>query len=72
LGAGADVSAAAADAAGQAAEQVVRGRRAVCGVGGLLSYDNALAESTIGLYKAELIRQQGHWRGIDDLEIATF
>jgi putative transposase len=35
------------------------------------SYDNALAESTIGLYKAELIRHRGPWRGIDDLELAT-
>ena len=26
------------------------------------SYDNALAESTIGLYKTELIRQRGPWR----------
>ena len=35
------------------------------------SYDNALAESTIGLYKTELIRRQGPWRSIDDLELAT-
>jgi putative transposase len=35
------------------------------------SYDNALAESVIGLYKTELIRRQGPWRGLDDLEIAT-
>ena len=28
------------------------------------SYDNALAETINGLYKAELIRQQGPWRGI--------
>ena len=35
------------------------------------SYDNALAESTIGLYKAELVRHQGPWRGVDDLELAT-
>jgi putative transposase len=35
------------------------------------SYDNALAESTIGLYKTELIRRRGPWRGIDDLELAT-
>lgn len=25
----------------------------------------------IGLYKAELTRNKGPWRGIDDLEIAT-
>jgi len=35
------------------------------------SYDNALAESVIGLYKAELIRERGPWRTIDDIEIAT-
>jgi putative transposase len=35
------------------------------------SYDNALAESTIGLYKTELVRRRGPWRGIDDLELAT-
>ena len=35
------------------------------------SYDNALAESVIGLYKAELIHRRGPWRGCDDLEFAT-
>ena len=35
------------------------------------SYDNALAESTIGLYKTELVHRRGPWRGIEDLEIAT-
>lgn len=35
------------------------------------SYDNALAESVIGLYKTELVRRQGPWRGLDDPEIAT-
>jgi putative transposase len=35
------------------------------------SYDNALAESTIGLYKTELIRRRGPWRTIDDVELAT-
>jgi len=35
------------------------------------SYDNALAESVIGLYKTELIRQQGPWRHLDDVEFAT-
>ena len=32
------------------------------------SYDNALAESVIGLYKAELVRRKGPWRGLDDLD----
>ena len=35
------------------------------------SYDNALAETIIGLYKTELIRNRGPWRGLDDLEYAT-
>ena len=35
------------------------------------SYDNALAETIIGLYKTEVIRQQGPWRGIDSVELAT-
>lgn len=35
------------------------------------SYDNALAESIIGLYKTELIRQRGPWRGVEDVELAT-
>ncbi len=35
------------------------------------SYDNALAESVIGLYKTEVIRKRGPWRGLDDVEYAT-
>ena len=35
------------------------------------SYDNALAESFNGLYKAELIRHRGPWSGLDDVEYAT-
>ena len=35
------------------------------------SYDNAMAESGIGLYKAELIWRQGPWRTHDQLELAT-
>ena len=35
------------------------------------SYDNAQAESLIGLYKAECVRRDGPWRGVDDLELAT-
>jgi putative transposase len=35
------------------------------------SYDNALAETMIGLYKTELIRRRGPWKGIDDVEYAT-
>ncbi len=35
------------------------------------AYDNALAESQIGLYKTELIRPEGPWKGLDDVEAAT-
>lgn len=35
------------------------------------SYDNALAESIIGLYKTELIRRRGPWKGLDDVEYST-
>jgi putative transposase len=35
------------------------------------SYDNALAESTIGLFKTELIRRRGPWRNLDHVELAT-
>lgn len=35
------------------------------------SYDNALAEAFNSLFKAELIRNLGPWRSIDDLEIAV-
>jgi len=35
------------------------------------SYDNALAESVVGLYKTECVRHEGPWRGVDDLELAT-
>ena len=35
------------------------------------SYDNALAETVIGLYKTELIRRRGPWKGLDEVEYAT-
>jgi len=35
------------------------------------SYDNALAETVIGLIKTELIRQQGPWRNLEAVESAT-
>lgn len=35
------------------------------------SYDNALAETVNGLYKAELVYRRGPWRGCEDLELAT-
>jgi putative transposase len=33
--------------------------------------DNALAESHIGLFKTELIRRHGPWKGLDDVKLAT-
>jgi putative transposase len=35
------------------------------------SYDNALAETINGLYKAELIRRRGPWRTVAQVERAT-
>lgn len=35
------------------------------------SYDNALAEAFNPLFKAELVRNKGPWRSIDDLETAV-
>ena len=35
------------------------------------SYDNALAETINGLYKAEVIHRRGPWRSIDAVEYAT-
>ena len=57
------------------------GNRAVVRLGGPFAdhdLDNAIAESVIGLVKTELhrnpaalARNGGHWRGLDDLQIAT-
>ena len=35
------------------------------------SYDNALAETVIGLFKTEVIRRLGPWRSLEAVEIAT-
>ena len=35
------------------------------------SYDNAMAETINGLYKAEVIHRQTSWRSISDVELAT-
>jgi transposase InsO family protein len=35
------------------------------------SYDNALAESIIGLFKTEVIRRLGPWRHLEAVEFAT-
>ena len=34
-------------------------------------YDNALAESVIGLFKTEEIYRRGPWKGLEDVEFAT-
>jgi transposase InsO family protein len=35
------------------------------------SYDNAMAESIIGLFKTEVIRRRGPWRNLETVEFAT-
>lgn len=35
------------------------------------SYDNALAESVIGLFKTEVINRRGPWRNLESVEYAT-
>ncbi|MEU2835315.1 integrase core domain-containing protein, partial [Streptomyces lavendulae] len=35
------------------------------------AYDNALMESTIGLFKTELIKPQRPWKTLSDIELAT-
>ena len=36
-----------------------------------IRYDNALAESVIGLFKTEVIRRKGPWRTLEAVEFAT-
>ena len=35
------------------------------------AYDNAIAQSAIGLYQTEVISRRGPWRGFEDVEYAT-
>ena len=35
------------------------------------SYDNAMAESIIGLFKSEIIHRRGPWRNLDQVEYAV-
>jgi transposase InsO family protein len=35
------------------------------------SYDNALAETIIGLFKTEVVHRHGPWRGLERVEFAT-
>jgi putative transposase len=51
-------------------------RLAAAGVSGSVgtvgdAYDNALAESVIGLFKTELIKHRGPWRTAEQVELAT-
>ncbi len=51
-------------------------RLAAAGVDGSVgsvgdAYDNALAETVIGLYKTELIKRQGPWKNVEHVELAT-
>ena len=75
-GAAAAAAGAAAAAAGFLGSGLGAGQRpsktAVASVGSRGdSYDNALAEALNSLFKAEVIRNLGPWKGIDDVEIAT-
>ena len=35
------------------------------------AYDNALAETVLGLFKTEVIRRRGPWRSLEAVEFAT-
>ena len=35
------------------------------------SYDNALAETIVGVFKTEVVYHRGPWKGHDDVEYAT-
>ena len=35
------------------------------------AYDNALAETAIGLFKTEVIHRRGRWRSLEDVAFAT-
>ena len=37
----------------------------------LMTRNNALAETTVGSFKNELIRRQGPWRDVNQVELAT-
>ena len=41
------------------------------GVSRISRYDNALAETVNGLYKAEVIHRRGPWRSFEAVELAT-
>jgi len=35
------------------------------------SYDNALAETRVGLYKAKVIHRRGPWRSLEQVELGS-
>ena len=61
-----------------------RGRQGIRDLSGLVHHSDAgsqytsiafterLAETEIGLFKTELIHHRGPWRGLDDVELATW
>jgi putative transposase len=49
----------------------LEGAGAVASVGSRGDSYDAAAGSLIGLYKTELIRRRGPWKGPDDVELAT-
>jgi putative transposase len=64
------------DAGAQYTSVAFTERLAAAGVSGSVgtvgdAYDNALAESVIGLFKTELIKPRGPWRTAEQVEIAT-
>ncbi len=44
---------------------------ALASIGSVGDCDNSQAESLIGLYKNEMVKREGPWKGVDDLELAT-
>jgi putative transposase len=64
------------DAGSQFTSFAFTGRLLDVGVDGSIgsvgdAYDNALAETTIGLYKAELIDRRAPWQSVGQVELAT-
>jgi putative transposase len=64
------------DAGSQYTSIAFTDRLAAAGVSGSVgtvgdAYDNALAESVIGLFKTELIKPRGPWRTAEQVELAT-
>ena len=50
---------------------ILRTYSLTCGVSRISRYDNALAETVNGLYKAEVIHRRGPWRSFEAVELAT-